>query len=128
RGDGSMSDVIFSGSKSRNPLNVASVTLVFDNSDHYLPLDYSEISIKRILYKHLTIDSPYNTYKIVGLPPGPITLPSQPIIDAVLNYSQHDYLYFCANSTLDGSHNFSKTLAEHNRNARAYQAAISRLK
>lgn len=97
-------------------------------ADPTIKFALNDPSIKRILYKHLTIDSPYNTYKIVGLPPGPITLPSQPIIDAVLNYSQHDYLYFCANSTLDGSHNFSKTLAEHNRNARAYQAAISRLK
>ena len=85
-------------------------------------------SIKRILYKHLTIDSPYNTYKKAGLPPGPITLPSQGVIDAVLNYSTHNYLYFCANSSLDGSHNFARTLVEHNRNARAYQSAISKLK
>ncbi|MGE5455595.1 MAG: chromosome segregation SMC family protein [Ignavibacteriales bacterium] len=63
RGDGAMSDVIFSGSKSRNPLNVASVTLVFDNSDHYLPLDYNEISIKRILYKDGTNEYLLNNEK-----------------------------------------------------------------
>ncbi len=51
RGDGTMTDVIFSGSKSRNPLNVASVTLVFDNSDHYLPIDFNEVAIKRRVYK-----------------------------------------------------------------------------
>jgi len=85
-------------------------------------------AIKRILYKHLTINSPYNTYKKTGLPPGPIILTNESLIDAVLNYSKHNYLYFCANSSLDGSHNFSTTLTQHNRNARAYQAAISKLR
>lgn len=85
-------------------------------------------SIKRILYKHLEIDSPYNTYKIKGLPPGPITIPSPSVIDAVLDYSKHNYLYFCAKPSLDGSHNFASTLSAHNRNARAYQSAISKLK
>jgi UPF0755 protein len=85
-------------------------------------------SIKRILYQHLEIDSPYNTYKIKGLPPGPITIPSPSVIDAVLDYSKHNYLYFCAKPSLDGSHNFASTLSAHNRNARAYQSAISKLK
>lgn len=85
-------------------------------------------SVKRILYKHLKIESPYNTYIIKGLPPGPITLPSPEVIDSVLNYSKHNYLYFCAKPTLDGSHLFAATLSEHNKNARAYQKAISRLK
>jgi len=85
-------------------------------------------AIKRILYKHLTINSPYNTYKKTGLPPGPIVLTNESVIDAVLNYSKHNYLYFCANSSLDGSHNFSTTLTQHNRNARAYQVAISKIK
>ena len=82
--------------------------------------------IKRILYKHLKVDSPYNTYRIYGLPPGPITIPSVAGIDAVLNYQKHNYLYFCANEKLDGTHKFARTLSEHNRNARAYQAAISK--
>ncbi len=83
-------------------------------------------TIKRILYKHLEIDSPYNTYKNIGLPPSPITIPSIEGIEAVLNYKKHNYLYFCADASLNGTHNFAKTLSEHNRNARAYQAAIAR--
>ena len=85
-------------------------------------------TIKRILFKHLEIDSPYNTYKNLGLPPGPITIPSIKGIDAVLNYEEHNYLYFCANSNMDGTHKFARTLVEHNRNAREYQAALNRLK
>ncbi len=85
-------------------------------------------TIKRILFRHLEVDSPYNTYKNTGLPPGPITIPSIAGIDAVLNYQRHNYIYFCANEKLDGTHKFARTLSEHNRNARAYQSAISRLK
>ncbi|MDD3034757.1 MAG: endolytic transglycosylase MltG [Bacteroidales bacterium] len=84
-------------------------------------------SVKRILNRHLSIDSPYNTYKHAGLPPGPIVIPQKSTIDAVLNFKKHNYIYFCAKPTLDGSHNFAVTLAEHNKNARAYQRAISRL-
>ena len=84
-------------------------------------------SIKRILYKHLEMDSPYNTYIYAGLPPGPIVLPSPDIIDSVLNYTKHKYLYFCADESLDGSHNFAATLEEHNLNARKYQRAIGRM-
>ncbi len=83
-------------------------------------------SIKRVLNKHLEIDSPYNTYKYNGLPPGPITMPPVSAIDAVLNYERHDYLYFCANASFDGRHAFAKTLAAHNENARRYQQALSR--
>ena len=85
-------------------------------------------TIKRILFKHLEVDSPYNTYKNIGLPPSPITIPSIEGIEAVLNYKKHNYLYFCADASLNGTHNFAKTLSEHNRNARAYQAAISKRK
>ncbi len=85
-------------------------------------------SIKRILFRHLEVDSPYNTYKHSGLPPGPITIPGTKGIDAVLDYAKHDYLYFCANANMDGTHKFAKTLGEHNRNARVYQAALNRLK
>ncbi len=84
-------------------------------------------SVKRILNRHLSINSPYNTYKHAGLPPGPIVIPQKSTIDAVLDYKKHNYIYFCAKPTLDGSHNFAVTLAEHNKNARAYQRAISRL-
>ena len=64
RGDGNMTDVIFSGSKTRNPANLASVTLIFDNSDHYLPLDYNEIAIKRRLYKDGTNEYFLNNEKV----------------------------------------------------------------
>ena len=87
-----------------------------------------DFTLKRVLYKHLKTDSPYNTYKYAGLPPGPITIPSIRGIDAVLNYSKHNYLYFCASPNLDGTHKFAATLQQHNRNAKAYQAAITRLK
>ena len=83
-------------------------------------------SLKRVLNRHLETDSPYNTYKYPGLPPGPITMPPVAAIDAVLNYEHHDYLYFCANDTFDGRHAFAKTLSGHNANARRYQRALSR--
>ena len=84
-------------------------------------------SIKRVLNRHLEIDSPYNTYKYAGLPPGPITMPPVAAIDAVLNYEHHDYLYFCAKDTFDGQHVFAKTLSAHNENARRYQRALVRI-
>lgn len=82
-------------------------------------------SLKRILNRHLSVDSPYNTYKYEGLPPGPITIPPVAAIDAVLNYEHHNYLYFCAKSTLDGQHAFSTNLAGHLENARRYHQAVS---
>ena len=85
-------------------------------------------TLNRILKEHLKVDSPYNTYKHLGLPPTPISMPDMAAIEAVLNYEQHDYLYFCARAELDGRHNFAKTLKEHNRNAAAYHKAINNLK
>ena len=81
-------------------------------------------SLKRVLNRHLETDSPYNTYKYAGLPPGPITMPPVAAIDAVLNYEHHDYLYFCAKDNFDGTHAFAKTLSAHNENARRYQRAL----
>lgn len=98
------------------------------DADPTVKFAHGNFALKRILYRHLTIDSPYNTYKYTGLPPGPITIPSIKGIDAVLNYTQHNYLYFCASEKLDGTHKFAATLQRHNANARAYQAAINRLK
>ncbi len=83
---------------------------------------------KRILLKDLEIESPYNTYKYYGLPPGPICIPSIAAIDAVLNYEKHHYLYFCAKEDFSGYHNFAKTLKEHNRNAKLYQDALNKNK
>ena len=76
--------------------------------------------IKRVLYKDLEMDSPYNTYKRAGIPPGPITMPDITAIDAVLNSEKHDYLYFVANVEKFGYHMFAKTLAQHNRNKAQY--------
>jgi len=82
-------------------------------------------SLKRILNSHLEIDSPYNTYKYAGLPPGPINFPEISSIDAVLNYEKHNYIYMCAKEDFSGYHNFSRTLAEHNINAAKYRAALN---
>ncbi len=84
-----------------------------------------DFSLKRILHKHLTVDSPYNTYKYPGLPPGPISLPERAALDAVLNYQNHDYVYFSAKEDFSGYHNFSATYNDHLVNARKYQAALN---
>jgi UPF0755 protein len=76
--------------------------------------------IKRVLYKDLELDSPYNTYKYSGVPPGPITMPDISAIDAVLNPEKHDYLYMVANVEDFGYHKFAKTGAQHNRNKAQY--------
>ncbi|OUR95127.1 aminodeoxychorismate lyase [Flavobacteriales bacterium 34_180_T64] len=81
--------------------------------------DFKQI-IKRVLYKDLELDSPYNTYKYAGLPPGPIAMPDISSIDAVLNYEKHDYFYFVANVKNFGYHKFAKSLAQHNRNRQEY--------
>jgi UPF0755 protein len=85
-------------------------------------------TIRRVLDKHKSIESPYNTYKYIGLPPTPIAMPDMAAIEGVLNYEKHDYLYFCARAEMDGRHNFARTLTEHNRNAKEYHRALDRLK
>jgi len=87
-----------------------------------------DVTLKRILNVHLEIDSPYNTYKHLGLPPGPINFPETSAIDAVLNFEKHNYLYMCAKEDFSGYHNFAVTLAEHNRNAAKYRAALDKNK
>ncbi|MDR1594808.1 MAG: endolytic transglycosylase MltG [Prevotellaceae bacterium] len=86
----------------------------------------NDFSIRRVLTVHTEVDSPYNTYKHSGLPPGPICIPEKRAVDAVLNYSQHDYLYFCAKADFSGYHVFAKTLQQHNQNANAYRNALNR--
>jgi len=81
--------------------------------------DFDQV-IKRVLYADLEIDSPYNTYKYGGIPPGPITMPDISSIDAVLNPEKHDYFYFVADVSNFGYHKFAKTLSQHNRNKAEY--------
>ncbi|WP_062060551.1 endolytic transglycosylase MltG [Aquimarina longa] len=76
--------------------------------------------IKRVLYKDLELDSPYNTYKYATLPPGPIAMPDISSIDAVLNYEKHEYYFFVADVENFGYHKFAKTLSQHNRNKKQY--------
>lgn len=82
--------------------------------------------IKRVLTKDLAINSPYNTYKLKGLPPGLIAMPDISSIDAVLNPAQHRYYYMCASITSIGTHEFAKTLTQHNRNAAKYQSWLNK--
>ncbi|MGE4586910.1 MAG: endolytic transglycosylase MltG [Mangrovibacterium sp.] len=84
-----------------------------------------DFSLRRILTRQLETDSPYNTYKYAGLPPGPINFPEISSIEAILNARQHNYLYMCAREDFSGYHNFARTLREHNRNARLYQQALN---
>ncbi|NQZ75638.1 MAG: endolytic transglycosylase MltG [Ekhidna sp.] len=94
-------------------------------ADPTLVFAIGDFSIRRILNKDKVFESPYNTYKYYGLPPGPINMPSIPTIDAVLNYEDHNYLYFCAKADFSGYHAFAKTLREHNVNARKFQRALN---
>ncbi len=81
---------------------------------------YGDFSVKRVTFNYTKIDSPYNTYKYKGLPPGPISMPNPITIDKVLNYEKHSYLFFCAQPNNSGLHVFAETNSEHNRNAKAY--------
>lgn len=84
-----------------------------------------DFTLRRILNKHLAVESPFNTYLHTGLPPAPICLPSKTTIKAVLKAPQTNYLYFCASEQMDGTHRFAATLAEHNRNAAAFHHALN---
>lgn len=84
-----------------------------------------DYTLDRILKKHLTVDSPYNTYKHVGLPPAPINVPPKACLEAVLNPQKHKYIYFCASPAFDGTHRFAATYSEHLKNARAFQTELT---
>ncbi|MEM7102670.1 MAG: endolytic transglycosylase MltG [Bacteroidota bacterium] len=94
-------------------------------ADPTLVFALGDFSIRRVLDKHKAIDSPYNTYKYPGLPPGPICLPQVSYIDAVLDFEDHEYLFFCAREDFSGYSNFAKTYAQHLVNARKYHRALN---
>ena len=95
-------------------------------ADPTVKFSLQEFGLKRILFKHLEVDSPYNTYKYAGLPPGPIRIPSFQGLESVLNYTKHNYIYMCAKEDFSGTHNFAVTSAQHAANARKYQQALNR--
>lgn len=82
--------------------------------------------LDRILKKHLQVDSPYNTYKYVGLPPAPINVPPKACLDAVLSPESHKYIYFCASPDFDGTHRFAVGYNDHLKNAREFQRALTK--
>lgn len=90
-------------------------------ADPTLVFAVGDFGLKRVLNVHKEVESPYNTYKYPGLPPGPICIPSLASINAVLNAEKHNYYYFCAKDDFSGYHVFAKTLSEHNRNAEKYR-------
>jgi UPF0755 protein len=93
-------------------------------SDPTVKFALGDFGRTRILNKDLEIDSPYNTYKNTGLPPGPICIPEISSLDAVLNYEKNNYLFMCAKEDFSGRHNFSKTLEQHNVYAAKYRKAL----
>lgn len=86
-----------------------------------------DFGLKRVYEKHLAVESPYNTYKVYGLPPGPICTPTPTTIDAVLTSPKTNYLYFVAKASLDGYSNFAETYPEHLKFAKEYQQALDKL-
>lgn len=107
-----------------NRLNI-SMPLQVDATCKYATKDFAA---KRVNYYHTQFNSPYNTYKTIGLPPGPICMPELSTIDAVLNPESTDFIYYCADPSLNGYHIFSKTLAEHESVASTYHKKMNEMK
>ncbi len=100
----------------RGILLQADPTVIFANDD---------FTVKRVTNALLQVNSPYNTYKYKGLPPGPIMMPSVNALNSVLNREKNNYLYMCAKEDFSGYHNFAETVAEHNANAKKYREALN---
>ncbi|MFL2582552.1 MAG: endolytic transglycosylase MltG [Flavobacteriales bacterium] len=97
-------------------------------SDPTVVYAWGDFSMNRVYYKHLKIDSKYNTYKYKGLPPGPIRIPDLKVLDAVLNYKKHDYIFMCAKPEFSGKHSFAATNEEHKKNAKKYRTFLNKNK
>jgi len=95
----------------------ADPTVIYSIKSYYNNFD---TIIRRVLYRDLKLNSPYNTYKIKGLPPGPISMPDISSIDAVLNSRNHNYIFFVADPYNPGYHLFASKLSQHNKNKRVY--------
>lgn len=97
-------------------------------ADPTIVFAWKDFTIKRVTGKYTAISSPYNTYRLTGLPPGPISIPSSQVIDKVLSLEKHSYLYFCAKEDFSGYHSFASSYEEHMQNAKRYQRALDALK
>src|SRR6478609_5384570 len=95
-------------------------------ADPTLVFAVGDFTLKRVLNVHKEVDSPYNTYMYPGLPPGPINMPTIASIDAVLDYTKHNFIYMCAKEDFSGNHNFADNYNQHLRNAKKYQDALTR--
>lgn len=95
-------------------------------ADPTLVYALGDFTVRRVLNEYKEIDSPYNTYMYTGLPPGPICMPSKASIDAVLNFKEHHYLFFCAREDFSGYHAFAANYAQHMVNARKFQKELNR--
>ena len=95
-------------------------------ADPTLVFAWKDFTIKRVLDYHKETNSPYNTYKYAGLPPGPIRIPSPTCIDNVLNYEHHNYIFMCAKEDFSGYHNFAVTYSQHKANANKYHNALNK--
>jgi UPF0755 protein len=93
-------------------------------ADPTIVFAWKDFTIKRVTGRYTAINSPYNTYRLVGLPPGPISIPDPRVMDKVLHLEKHNYLYFCAKEDFSGFHNFAVTYPEHLQNAAKYQKAL----